>query len=307
MKLQIKISKDFFHLLPFCIFCLCLLSGCRHTVPVLQKETVVLDAYTENQSSYSLSCDPAGKKVMFFRNDYIRIREKVTYNDAGKRSRENKWLLCTDFWMKYSLWSGEPRKNTEYLAIFPLTLYPVIDTCILVCCLTGDIIMYPITYITGQKKNTDPIVISESDDKKMPQEVLAHIKINDHLFYRDVIKNKISRKLEMYPVSVYDSGKEKVIFTDKTGAVDFAKLISRPLPERKVHISISKNINIRNNQLFLDTRELLTAAQKKNLSILRDPAADIKMRKEALQKLKNIYKPERFAAEKSILDLQMGK
>lgn len=271
-----------------------LLSSCRHPVVLLREKSSVLEAHSKREKAYSFSYDAENGKLTVFRHDYLRTRERVAYEDAGVMSVESKCLAWTDFWMGYSLWSGNPRMNTEYLAIPPLCLYPVVDTLILTCCLVRDGIMFPFSCL-GERKAVSPHIISDSEDRPSG-EVLHQFTLGSTL-YRDRAVNKVSTKLEIWPVTVRDIDREKIVNTDKNGAVMIEQLVRYPLPARKVTLVIDREAKEGKGVLVLETETLLTEDEKKTLGILNDIHVSARLKKEALNKLKARFRPDLYERE----------
>lgn len=272
--------------------------SCRHETPVLKEQVSRLPDKTRSFESFSVDYEDATASLIFSRQVWTQSEDKVNIVDTGIKNRTAYGSPCSDFWMEYSLWNGQPRKHLMVLAIPPLFVYPIIDTVILAGCMVCDCCIFPFSWIDRQI-SSQPVVLAKSENAGN-QEIVSEFKIDQNLSYRNVIENRTSSKLSSQSIDVNDKGVRKTIFTDSQGRIKTADLTPWLFPIRNISFSISGNVG--GEAVTISTYRFLNQNQKQLWDEIKKKDSPARKKLEAWEKLRPVSEPKYFKQVKSNIE-----
>lgn len=274
--------------------------SCRHEVPVLKEEVTRFSDKTRSFESFDVEYDETSRTLIFTRQNWTQTEEKINRVDTGIMNRTVYGSYCSDFWMEYSLWNGEPRRYLMVLAVPPLTVYPIIDTVILAGCMTCDACIFPIVW-AGQQSSSRPVVLPEAKNGQK-KEIVSEMKMSQDLIYRDVVENRSSRRLSSRPIDINDSGIHKTVFTDAQGRITAANAVRWIFPIRNITFIPAEKVSGKSVQI--STYRFLNSDQKKLWTEIKKNDIPTQKKLEAWEKLRPVCEPQYYDRVKS--NMQLG-
>ena len=264
--------------------------SCKHETPVLKEQVTRLPDHNSYVENYVMNYDETSRTLIFSLLGWTQIEEKVDRVNTGTVLRTAYGSPCSDFWMEYSLWNGQPRKHLMILAVPPLTVYPIVDTVILAGCTVCDCCIFPFSWL-NQQITAKPVILTESQNNQK-KEIVSELKMNQNLIFRDVVENRTSKNLVSHPIEVNDSGIHKKIFTDSQGRIKADRVVRWVFPIRNITFMPTEKVSGQTVQI--STFRFLTSDQKKLWNEVKKKDLPNGKKLEAWKKLRPLCEPQYY-------------
>ena len=275
--------------------------SCRHENPVLQEKITPIPQNTRHCAACFVVIDHKDSTLNFSRQDWVQTRKKATCEETGLIASAYTSMPCSDFWMKYSLWNGEKRKNLMIIAIPPLTLYPIVDTVVLLGCFVGDCCIFPIVWC--QESQNSPIVLP-ADMQSESDECISEFKIGTVTF-RDIAASRTHRKMANSAIVVWDGNEQRHCSTTSAGTLKISQAVPRLFPIRDIRLIPEENVFEGRRQTRFRTDQFLNEEQKQLWHIVQNRNSSPKQKIAAWEKLEPVCRPEYYRKIRSELEKEL--